>query len=230
MRRDVEKMASDQPVILCTQTAHRNAAIRRWAFGIALLQFITGSVYAERVVRVKDGDSIIVASAGREVDVRIADMDAPELGQAYGDEAKSALIELVDGRQVRLELVGGDVYRRIVAHVFLEDRDVAAAMVERGLAWVRRAYVPASRLISLEDQARIAHKGLWSDPDPTPPWVWRKFGNQSQPVTPECGTKTRCAEMDTCEEAIAYLHTCDVDTIDGDGDGIPCESLCRYYR
>lgn len=232
-------MASDQPIILGTLTARRSAAIRRWAFGIALLQLITGSVYAERVVRVKDGDSIVVASAGREVDVRIADMDAPELDQAYGEEAKSALVELVDGRQVRLELVGGDVYRRIVANVFVKDRDVAAAMVERGLAWVRRAYAPASRLISLEDQARVARKGLWSDPHPTPPWVWRKIGKESQPgrpaqslqpITPECGTKTRCAEMESCEEAIAYLHACGVDTIDGDGDGIPCEDLCRYYR
>ena len=222
-----------------TPTTPRRAAIHRWAFGIALLQLITGNVHAERVVRVKDGDSIVIASAGREVDVRIADMDAPELGQPYGEEAKSALAALVDGRQVRLELIAGDAYRRIVANVFVEDRDVAAAMVESGLAWVRRAYAPASRLISLEEHARDAHKGLWSNPHPTPPWIWRKFGKEppseqsakpSQPITPKCGAKTRCADMDSCEEAIAYLHACGVDTIDGDGDGIPCEDLCRYYR
>lgn len=194
---------------------------------------------AEPVLRVKDGDSIVVSSAGRKVNVRIADMDAPELGQAYGVQARDALVSLVGGREVHLELVGGDVYRRIVANVYVEGRDVAAELVGQGLAWVRRAYAPAARLIRLEDDARAARRGLWADANPIPPWVWRKLGKDSTPdgsrqtptvVTPECGAKTQCREMSSCEEALAYLHECGLQTIDGDGDGIPCETLCRYYR
>ena len=211
----------------------------RLILGISTFALMIAGASAEPVVRVKDGDSIVVLSAGREVDVRIADMDAPELDQAYGEKAKDALVSLVGGREVRLELVGGDVYRRIVANVFVGERDVAAELVERGLAWVRRAYAPAARLISLEDDARAAHRGLWAGPNPVPPWIWRKLGKASipegagqkpAPVNPVCGSKTQCHEMSSCEEALAYLHECGLQTIDGDGDGIPCEKLCRYYR
>ena len=211
----------------------------RLTLAIGTFALMIAGASAERVMRVKDGDSIVVMSAGREVNVRIADMDAPELDQPYGREAKDALVSLVGGREVRLELVGGDVYRRIVANVFVGDRDVAAELVGRGFAWVRRAYAPAARLIKLEDDARAARRGLWAQSDPVPPWIWRKFGKDSipegagqapAPVTPVCGSKTHCHEMSSCEEALAYLHECGLQTIDGDGDGIPCEKLCRYYR
>ena len=190
---------------------------------------------AETVIRVKDGDSLVVDSNGREVEVRLADIDTPEFNQPRGDEAKEALRSLVAGQDVRLELVGGDAYRRIVAHVFVGDVDVNAELVRRGLAWVRRAYDPAASLIALEDGARQAGRGLWADEDPVPPWIWRKTRqstDQQLGAIPEveCGTKQSCAAMKTCEEAIAFLRQCKLTRIDGDGDGIPCEKLCRYYR
>lgn len=214
-------------------------ALRRWLIGIMVFQLAVASVSAERVIRVKDGDSIVVESAGNEVDVRVADIDAPELSQPYGEEAKSALEMLVGAHRVRLELVGGDMYRRIVANVYVNERDVAAELVGRGLAWVRRAYAPTSRLIGLEETARDARRGLWSDPSPVPPWIWRKMrkgpvsgrtGKGSPRVPTDCGSKNYCREMSSCEEAIAYLHHCGLNTLDGDSDGVPCESLCRYYR
>ena len=39
-----------------------------------------------------------------------------------------------------------------------------------------------------------------------------------------CEGKTRCSEMKSCEEAKFYLNNCPNVQIDGDGDGIPCES------
>ena len=190
---------------------------------------------AETVVRVKDGDSLVVDSKGREVEVRLADIDTPEFNQPRGDEAKEALRSLVDGKEVRLELVGGDAYRRIVAHVFVGEVDVNAELVRRGLAWVRRAYDPAPSLVALEDGARQAGRGLWADEDPVPPWIWRKAkqsADRELGAIPEveCGTKQSCARMTSCEEAIAFLRQCKLTRIDGDGDGIPCEKLCRYYR
>lgn len=214
-------------------------ALRRALIGVAAFQLLVGGAAAERVLRVTDGDSIVVESANNQVEVRIADIDAPEIDQPYGKAAKKALDDLVGGRQVRLELVGGDAYRRIVANVFVEERDVAAELVGKGFAWVRRAYAPASPLIGLEEAARHARLGLWAGKSPSPPWIWRKTGGDAgsqarqstrQSISPECGTKTYCRQMRSCEEALAYLRECHLDTIDGDGDGIPCEKLCRYYR
>lgn len=42
-----------------------------------------------------------------------------------------------------------------------------------------------------------------------------------------CGSKRTCGEMDSCEEARYYLTNCGLNRLDGDGDGTPCESLCR---
>lgn len=42
----------------------------------------------------------------------------------------------------------------------------------------------------------------------------------------ECGAKRRCGEMDSCAEARHYLNECGIGRLDGDGDGIPCETLC----
>ena len=41
-----------------------------------------------------------------------------------------------------------------------------------------------------------------------------------------CGSKTKCGEMLSCEEAYYYLKSCGVTRLDGDKDGIPCESIC----
>ena len=151
------------------------------------------AAHAEQVVRVKDGDSLVIDSGGRQVDVRLADIDAPEHRQPRGDEARDLLRSLVEGREVRLELVGGDAYRRIVAHVSVDGVDVNAEMVRRGLAWVRRDYQPAPLLVRHEDEARAARRGLWADADSTPPWVWRREQRRGSGSGARPATKTSTA-------------------------------------
>lgn len=215
----------------------------------AVLLALGFAANAEQVVRVKDGDSIVIASAGNQVDVRLADIDAPEFRQERGPEARDALHNLVAGKEIQLQLIGGDAYRRIIAHVFIDGVHVNAEMVGRGLAWVRRAYDPPAHLVQREDEARAARRGLWADADPTPPWDWRKAKRSSRSTIPvgaaqqassqrealaqltvprvQCGSKRYCREMSSCAEAVAFLRQCGVDTIDGDDDGMPCETKCR---
>jgi hypothetical protein len=70
-----------------------------------------------------------------------------------------------------------------------------------------------------------------------PPWEWR-HGGTMQPVQPQrmdsspesgftCGAKRYCREMTSCDEARFYLERCGLSGLDDDGDGVPCESLCR---
>ncbi len=42
-----------------------------------------------------------------------------------------------------------------------------------------------------------------------------------------CGSKRVCREMASCKEARFYLEVCGLRRLDGDGDGTPCESICR---
>ncbi|WP_422346020.1 excalibur calcium-binding domain-containing protein [Parasphingorhabdus sp.] len=41
-----------------------------------------------------------------------------------------------------------------------------------------------------------------------------------------CGAKWKCGQMNSCSEAYHYLNNCGLGRLDGDGDGVPCESIC----
>ena len=43
----------------------------------------------------------------------------------------------------------------------------------------------------------------------------------------QCGSKTYCSEMTSCAEARTFLYDCGLERLDRDGDGVPCEKLCR---
>lgn len=54
------------------------------------------------------------------------------------------------------------------------------------------------------------------------PTQWPPLQIQSEPQF-SCEGKQRCPEMQSCDEAVFYLHNCPDVAIDGDLDGIPCE-------
>lgn len=53
---------------------------------------------------------------------------------------------------------------------------------------------------------------------------------RDQPAAPLCGDKRTCKDMSSCAEARYYLENCGLLRLDRDGDGIPCESLCKSKR
>lgn len=130
------------------------------------------------VSKVFDGDSLIVKLApGRSVEIRLAEIDAPEKDQPFGDSARNELRELIDGEPVRIEIYDIDAYGRLVAHIYrLRDQlHVNAWMVDHGLAWVYSKYAEDEKLFALEKSARGENAGLWSLPanQQIPPWTWR---------------------------------------------------------
>ena len=210
----------------------------------------SGEVEA-RVVGVADGDTVTVLLPDRTQEkVRLVEIDAPETDQPYGQASKQQLSRLVHGRTVTLRRTGEDRYGRTLARVYQDGRDVNAAMVESGAAWVYDAYSTDPALEALEVQARAEAAGLWSlQPDQTvPPWDWRRGAREPapalvrvseqerprrDPAAPRrsepaqlCGAKRTCGEMADCAEARRHLTECGLARLDRDGDGVPCESLC----
>lgn len=127
------------------------------------------------VVGVSDGDTITAMCQDNErLKIRLAEIDAPEKAQPFGMRAKQSLSDLCFGKQVEITKQARDRYGRTVARIQCEGTDANAEQVRRGMAWVYDKYVKDRSLYQLQDQAKTAHVGLWSDNSPTPPWAWRK--------------------------------------------------------
>ena len=131
------------------------------------------------VVRVTDGDTIVVEMAGAQERVRLIGLDAPEIAhpdegtpaECGGDAARAATSALVDGEEVRLERDASDRDRfgRLLRHVWVRAADgwllVAEELVERG-AVEARSYPPDTsrddQLDAAERRARQGGLGIWA--------------------------------------------------------------------
>lgn len=124
---------------------------------------------------VHDGDTLTVLVERRQVKVRLADIDAPELRQPYGGHSKRSLSELCFGKSATLDVRNRDRYGRAIATVTCAGTNANAEQVRRGYAWTYTRYARAdSPLFRIEHEARATRRGLWADPAPVPPWNWRR--------------------------------------------------------
>lgn len=136
------------------------------------------------VKKVADGDTLtLITPEGTKLRVRLYGIDAPEIrhgkkrGQPHGEEARAALMGMILGKKVRLDIVDIDRYKRMVGIVFLGNLNINEEMVKEGWAWAYREYLKgpyASEFINVERQAREKHLGLWQQANPQPPWEFRK--------------------------------------------------------
>ena len=128
-----------------------------------------------RVVAVADGDTLTVLDSGqRQHRVRLAEIDAPEKRQAFGERSKQTLSALCFGQQAVIEDQGRDRYGRVIGRVGCSGIDANAEQVRRGMAWVFDRYAADRSLYALQDEAREARRGLWRDSAPVPPWEYRR--------------------------------------------------------
>lgn len=137
------------------------------------------------VVRILDGDTIDVLVNRQTVRVRLADIDAPESGQAFGQRARQRLADMTFRQQVEVVEKDTDRYGRTLGVVYAmmtypgnaaQLTNVNAVMVQEGMAWAYRYYGKPTdpQMYALEQQARRERRGLWSDPNAQEPWKWRR--------------------------------------------------------
>jgi micrococcal nuclease len=157
-------------------------AMRSISFCLLLLlvpALAVAETLSGRVVRLVD--TVYVLDAAHEQHkIRLAGIDAPERKQPFGKKAKDHLAGLVSGRDALVEWNKHDRYGRIVGKIVFDGQDVDLDMVRDGYAWWYRKYAgeqnAGDRVLyeAAEDQAKVERRGLWIDPDPVPPWEWRK--------------------------------------------------------
>ena len=120
--------------------------------------------FTSPVVRVIEGDTIEVLHNHH-----------PELIRLNGIDCHVAS-DLVFRKEVTLQTHGLDEYGRTIGDVILPDgMNLNQELVRRGLCWWYRGNMPGNTVLEgLEKNAREAKKGVWADPQPVPPWEWRK--------------------------------------------------------
>ena len=198
-----------------------------------------------KVIGITDGDTITVLVNQKSFKIRLAQIDAPEKRQPYGEKAKQNLAKLVFGKVVSLEVTDTDRYGRSVANLTLNGYSINREMVRSGYAWAYRKYLRDQSLLEDEKNAKIDKVGIWSLPAnlQIPPWEWRSSGfahKQHHKLHPKvtieiaddnlatlCGSVKTCKDMSSCEEARAALSFCHQTNLDRDKDGVPCESICQ---
>lgn len=140
----------------------------------------TFTAFTGKVVGIADGDTITVLDRdNKQHKIRLAGIDAPELGQPFGQTAKRKLSDLVFEKMVTVVGTETDRYGRLVGQVFLLGLDVPLEMLNAGLAWHfkefegeqlakdRKAYSQA------ESKAKDGKLALWAEPKPMAPWEYR---------------------------------------------------------
>ena len=109
---------------------------------------------------------------------RIDSIDAPErakpkygkAGQAYGEESKQTLENLIQNKEVNLRVTQAkDRYGRALCQIEIEGKGIDQSMVESGAAMVYKYFAEdplrKSFLDEVQATAKKEKKGLWANPD-----------------------------------------------------------------
>ncbi|EOF4405687.1 thermonuclease family protein [Campylobacter upsaliensis] len=134
-----------------------------------------------KVSKVIDGDTIeLLAKTSKEnpynhitkLKIRLYGIDAPELKQAYGKEAKEFLSALVLKQEVSLIIENKDKYERIVGTIFLKGKDINKEMVKNGYAHAYESF--SKKYLAEQADAKMFKLGLWQDEKAVKPSEFRR--------------------------------------------------------
>ncbi len=136
-----------------------------------------------KVLKVGSGDTLLVDDGTNKVSVHILGIDAPENGQAFYEEAKKNLSELLTGKKVVLKYSLHnlkDEFGYFPARVFIGGSDVGLSILENGFAWRDEndkfffEKDDDRRNEQAETKAQTAKLGIWKDEKPQSPQKYRE--------------------------------------------------------
>lgn len=145
---------------------------------VALLLWNVGFAEQEvsgKIVSVVDGNTFeLVADNGESYKIVLYGIDAPELGQEFGDQAQKFLQKIIIDKKAQVKIQGKDRWGNNVGILLMEGNvDPRTELLKAGLAWTTERN-PIQEFESIKETARAKGKGLWKQQDPTPPWTYRR--------------------------------------------------------
>lgn len=152
-----------------------------------------GQIFSGKVIDVASGETFtMVTPENREIEVWLAEIEAPEKGQVYWNDSRQALSKKVLGKDVTIQVVSikdlEDGYDYVIAQTYMVNRWINREMVAEGWAWHFPQYYQSQELAMAEQQARTGKLGLWAVANLEMPWEYQPplpvvpAENQIQPL------------------------------------------------
>lgn len=129
-----------------------------------------------KVIKISDGDTITVLLEGNvQKKLRLAEVDSPESGQAFGKNAKNFTSQAVFGKEITFIETDTDRYGRTIAKVYYDNNKyLSEELIRAGLGWWYHHFSDNADLGKLENEAREKKLGLWNDSRAISPWEYRE--------------------------------------------------------
>ena len=151
----------------------------RLSIGLALFLGLAVPVFAQgefvaRVLMVHEGDQFTIYHQGRRDKIYLKDIDCPDPKQPYGKQAKHVTAAYIGNREVIIRDLTQDRQGRMTAEILLPNGKLLThELIKEGLAWAQPNGPNVQTIKDMEELARAAAKGLWSESNPIPPWKWK---------------------------------------------------------
>lgn len=126
--------------------------------GFAQAQTLQGTV-----TRISDGDTLWIATSpnAKPIKLRLQGIDAPEICQPWGKEAKMALQARLLRQPISAEVKARDDYGRRIVRLSHQNEDVGAWLVSQGHAWSMRGRWDDGMYPAQQKLAKLSKRGLW---------------------------------------------------------------------
>ncbi|WP_288434902.1 thermonuclease family protein [uncultured Chryseobacterium sp.] len=130
-----------------------------------------------KVIKISDGDTITLLLKGnQQKKLRLAEVDCPESGQAFGKNAKQFTAAQVFGKTVSFVETNTDRYGRSVAKVYYDGgKYLSRELIKAGMGWWYFSYSKDTSLGKIQENAKLKKAGLWQDKNAVAPWEYRKM-------------------------------------------------------
>lgn len=143
-----------------------------------------------RVTRIIDGDTFEIESGDK---VRLIGINAPEISDIFGQEAKNYLSDLIEGKTVELQSDeisnDRDRYQRLLRYVILDGVDINKKMVLDGFAfaYLKFHFSKSTDYAQAQIQAKESNTGMWENSLNTTPVDSQRNSNSTlwQKISPK---------------------------------------------
>jgi endonuclease YncB( thermonuclease family) len=115
-------------------------------FLFLIISLVEAEELSGKVLKVLDGDGIVVSHKGKPEVIRLNALDCPEIGQRFGSIAFNKTTELAKDKFVRVVTYGKDRYGRTIGDVFMQDgRSLNQELLRSGLCHTSHNYSPETK-------------------------------------------------------------------------------------